>query len=76
MQVTVIGVDPVALLFMQPGMRFPATINVTLPVKGTDIDIEELPPLYIVEGTVRATEIAWVELFVIVREVTSAIKFP
>lgn len=44
-QVTVIGVVPVALLPMQPGMRFPSKVKVTLPATETTREMVVALPL-------------------------------
>ena len=69
-QVTDIGVDPMATLFKHPGMRFPEIAKVTFPATETIAVTVVDAPLVNWAETVRATEIGTLELFVIVRKVT------
>jgi hypothetical protein len=68
--VTEIGVDPLATLLKQPGIRFPAIEKVTLPATETDAVIVIEAPLEMESATVRPRDIGTFELFVIVRAVT------
>jgi hypothetical protein len=68
--VTVIGVEPLATLFKQPGIRFPAIVKVTLPATEAEALTVTDVLLLIESATVSPTEICTPELLVIVREVT------
>jgi 23S rRNA A2030 N6-methylase RlmJ len=74
--VTVIGVVPDAMRFMQPGIRFPAIVKVTRPATETRAVVVIDTPFETIAGIVRITEIAAEELFVIIRVEIAAISLP